>query len=147
VTGTATASKDGLLLAASSTASFTLDHPYGYLCTRWGPATAEGGMVWRRQDATNYYLVTSTGILHCINGTLYRFHTFTNPLVSGDHVVVQNRADTIRVYVNGVSVAYYFADLYKTAKAVGFLSTAAGSSQFRYIAFQPMVSDPILPTA
>jgi hypothetical protein len=147
VTGTATASKDGLLLAASATASFTLDHPYGYLSTRWGPATAEGGMVWRRQDATNYYLVTSTGVLYCAGGTLFRFHTFTRPLVSGDHVVVQNRADTIRVYVNGVSVAYYFADFFKTAKSVGFLSPAAGTSQFRYIAFQPMVSDPILPTA
>lgn len=147
VTGTATGSKDGLLLAASSTASFTVDQPYGVLTTRWGTATAEGGLVWRKVDANNHYLVTSTGVWHKIGGTLTRFHTFTTPLVSGNHVAVQNWKDKIRVWVNGVSQAFYFADFHQTAKGVGFLSPAAGTSQFRYIAFQPMVSDPILPTA
>ncbi|MFD8654186.1 hypothetical protein [Streptomyces mirabilis] len=146
VTGTATASKDGLLLAANATASFNVDQPYGVLCTRWGPATAEGGLVFRKVDANNHYLVTSTGVWHKIAGTLTRFHTFTTPLTSGTHVAVQNVKDTIRVYINGVSVAFYIADFHKTGKGVGFLSPAAGTSQFRYIAFQPMVTTPILPT-
>jgi hypothetical protein len=146
ITGTATASKDGLLLAANSTATFTLAHQYGVLCTRWGTATAEGGLVVRRKDANNYYLITSTGIAQRIGGVLTKFHTFTTPLTSGTHVAVRNWANRLRVYVNGVSVAYYLIDFLADGKGVGFLSPAAGTSQFRYLAFQPMVSDPILPT-
>jgi hypothetical protein len=93
LSGTVTASKDGVLLAANATASFNVDWQYGVLCTRWGTATAEGGLVWRKVDANNYYQVTSTGIWSCISGTLSKFHTFTTPLVSGDHVAVRNWAD------------------------------------------------------
>lgn len=146
LTGTVTGSKDGLLLAASSSAAFNVDQPYGVLSTRWGTATAEGGLVWRRADANNHYLVTSTGVWSKVAGVLSKFHTFATPLVSGNHIVVRNWSDKIRVYVNGVSQAFYTASLHPTAKGVGFLSPAAGTSQFRYIAYQPMVSDPILPT-
>lgn len=146
VTGTVTASKDGVLLAANATASFNVDWPYGVLSTRWGTATAEGGLVLRKVDANNYYQVTSTGIYHCQGGVLTKFHTFTTPLVSGNHVAVQNFKDRIRVWVNGVSVAYYFASLHTTARGIGFRSPAAGTSQWRYIAFQPLVSSIVLPT-
>ena len=100
----------------------------------------------RKVDANNYYQVTSTGIYHCQGGVLTKFHTFTTPLVSGNHVAVQNFKDRIRVWVNGVSVAYYFASLHTTARGIGFRSPAAGTSQWRYIAFQPLVSSIVLPT-
>jgi hypothetical protein len=147
LSGTVTGSKDGVLLAANATASFSVDWQYGVLCTRWGTATAEGGLVWRKVDANNYYLITSTGIWSCISGALSKFHTFTTPLTAGTHVAVRNWADKVRVYINGVSVAYYTVTTLAAGKGVGFRSPAAGSSQFRYIAYQPMVSDPILPTA
>jgi hypothetical protein len=146
LTGTVTASKDGVLLAANATASFNVTQPYGVLCTRWGTATAEGGLVFRRVDANNYYQVTSTGIYHCINGTLTKFHTFTTPLANGSHVAVRNWANQIRVYVNGVSQAFYVANYHGTGTGFGFRSPAAGTSQWRYIAFQPLVSDPVFPT-
>jgi hypothetical protein len=146
-TGTVTASKDGILLAASATAAFTLDWPYGVLCTRWGTATAEGGLVLRKVDANNYYIVTSTGLTRYNSGVATRIHTFTTPLVAGDHVAVRNWADQVRVWVNGVSQAFYQAPFHATGKGVGYLSPAAGTSQFRYIAFQPLVTDPVMPTS
>jgi hypothetical protein len=146
VTGTVTASKDGVLLAANATASFNVDWPYGALSTRWGTATAEGGLVLRKADANNYYQVTSTGIYRNVGGTLTKFHTFSTPIASGDHVVVRNWPDRIRVWVNGVSVAYYLAASHTQARGVGFRSPATGTSQWRYIAFQPLVSDIALPT-
>ncbi|MGW1436887.1 hypothetical protein ACWD7M_16750 [Streptomyces griseus] len=146
-TGTVTGSKDGVLLAASSSAYFNVSQPYGILSTRWGVATAEGGLLFRYTDANNYYLVTSTGIWRKVGGTTTQIHAFTSPLISGSHVVVRNWANQIRVWVNGVSVAYYNVTYHVTAKGVGFLSPASGSSQFRYIAYQPMVSDPVMPTS
>jgi hypothetical protein len=147
LSGTVTASKDGVLLAANATASFNVDWQYGVLCTRWGTATAEGGLVWRKVDANNYYQVTSTGIWSCISGTLSKFHTFTTPLVSGDHVAVRNWAGQIRVYVNGVSQAFYLVTTLANGKGVGFRSPAAGTSQWRYIHYQPLVTDPVMPTS
>ena len=91
--------------------------------------------------------MTSTGIWSCIGGTLAKFHTFTTPLVAGDHVAVRNWADKIRVYVNGVSQAFYLVTTLASGKGVGFRSPATGTSQWRYIHYQPMVSDPIMPTA
>jgi hypothetical protein len=147
LSGTVTGSKDGVLLAANATASFNVDWQYGVLCTRWGTATAEGGLVWRKVDAANYYQVTSTGIYSCVGGSLGKFHTFTTPLVAGDHVAVRNWADKIRVYVNGVSQAYYLATSHATGKGVGFRSPSTGTSQWRYLHFQPLVSDPVMPTS
>lgn len=147
LSGTVTGSKDGVLLAANATASFNVDWQYGVLCTRWGTATAEGGLVWRKVDANNYYQVTSTGIYSCIGGTLTKFHTFTTPLASGTHVAVRNWPGQIRVYVNGVSQAFYSVSSHATGKGIGFRSPSTGTSQWRYIHFQPLVSDPILPTS
>jgi hypothetical protein len=147
VSGTATASKDGVLLAANASASFNVDWQYGALSTRWGPATAEGGLVWRKVDNNNYYQVTSTGIYSCIGGTLNKFHTFTTPIASGDHVVVHNWPGKIRVWVNGSSQAYYTATTLANGKGVGFRSPSTGTSQWRYIHFQPWVSDLVFPTS
>lgn len=146
LTGTVTSSKDGILLAANATASFTVPQPYGVLTTRWGPATAEGGLVFRRVDANNFYQVTSTGIYHCIGGALTKFHTFATPLTSGTHVAVRNWPGQIRVWVNGVSQAFYFATFHGTGNGFGFRSPSTGTSQWRYVHFQPLVSDPVFPT-
>lgn len=146
LTGTVTASKDGILLAANATASFTVPQQYGVLTTRWGPATAEGGLVLRRVDANNYYQVTSTGIYSCVGGTLTKFHTFTTPLTSGAHVAVRNWANQIRVWVNGVSQAFYTVNNHATGNGFGFRSPSTGTSQWRYVHFQPLVTDPVFPT-
>ncbi|MDQ1041417.1 hypothetical protein QFZ75_007919 [Streptomyces sp. V3I8] len=146
VSGTATASKDGVLLAASAMATFNVAHPYGILATRWGTSTTEGGLVFRRQDANNYFMVTANGLWRSVGGVLGRFQTFPTLLVPGDHVTVRNWADRVRVWINGVSVAYFLASDFPTAAGVGFRASPSGTSQWRYIAYQPMVSDPVLPT-
>ncbi|MFI0967052.1 hypothetical protein ACH4S8_37560 [Streptomyces sp. NPDC021080] len=147
LSGTVTGSKDGILLAANATASFNLDWQYGVLTTRWGTATTEGGLVWRKVDANNYYQVTSTGLWSCIGGTLTKFFNFTTPLVAGDHVAVRNWPGQIRVYVNGVSRTFLLVTTLASGKGVGFRSPSTGSSQWRYLHFQPLVSDPVMPTS
>ncbi|MFE0490193.1 hypothetical protein [Streptomyces griseoaurantiacus] len=146
LTGTVTGSKNGVLLAANAAASFTLAHPYGLLCTQWGTAVAEGGLVFRRVDASNYYQVTSTGLYSVVGGTQTKFFTFPTPIAAGAHVAVRNWANQFRVYVNGVSVAFFTASFHAAGAGVGFRSPAAGTSQWRYLAFQPMVTSPTLPT-
>ncbi|QDN94869.1 hypothetical protein FNV58_00650 (plasmid) [Streptomyces sp. RLB1-9] len=147
LSGTVTASKDGILLAANATASFNVDWQYGVLTTRWGTATAEGGLVWRKVDANNYYQMTSTGLYSCIGGTLTKFFTFTTPIAAGDHVAVRNWPGQIRVYVNGVSQTFLLVTTLANGKGVGFRSPSTGTSQWRYIHFQPLVSDPTMPTS
>lgn len=145
--GTVTAGKDGILLNAGSSAFFTAAHPYGLICTRWGAVTGGGALVLRRVDPNNYYQVTPTGISSCVGGTLTQFAVFPTPIASGDHVVVRNRPRQIQVYVNGIQTASYTVDSHITGTGVGFTSPAGGTSQWRYIAHQPLVSDPVLPTS
>lgn len=145
ITGTATASKNGLLLNASSSAVFTLANSYGLLCTKWGTAVAEGGLVFRRQDANNYYLVTSTGLWRYDAGVGTKIANFTVGLDAT--VVVNIHSDSYAVIVNGVQVVGFASTTYATAKTVGFLSPAAGTSQFRFIGFQPTLQTAALPTA
>jgi hypothetical protein len=145
LSGTVTGSKNGLQISTNGWATFPLAWPYGTLCTRWTGAT--GALVFRHVDNNNYYQVSSTGVYNNVAGTLTRFHTFTTPLVNGDHLAVRNWANKVQVYVNGVSVASYAVGFHSTGKNVGFRSSSGGSTQWSYIAFQPMVSDPILPAA
>ncbi|MFD7835580.1 hypothetical protein [Streptomyces sp. NPDC059761] len=146
ITGTATGSKDGLLLAASSTATFSVDAPHGYICTRWGPCQAGGGLVFRRSDASNYYIVTSTGVTRVTAGAPTVVATFTTPIANGDSVVVHNFPSLYRVYVNGSQKATSAITQGATAKGLGFLNPAGGTSQWRYIVHQPYPTDPIIPT-
>ncbi|MEU9405627.1 hypothetical protein AB0E08_07970 [Streptomyces sp. NPDC048281] len=147
LSGTVTGSKDGILLAANATASFSVAWPYGILCTRWGTATAEGGLVFRKQDANNYYQVTSTGIYSCIGGTLTKFYTFGTALTSGSHVAVKISPATLRVFNNGVQIANVAISSFQSATGVGFRSPSTGTSQWRYITYLPLVSDITLPTS
>lgn len=144
LTGTVTGSKNGLQISTSGSATFNVAWPYGVLCTRWTGAT--GALVFRYIDANNYYQLSSAGIYRMVGGTLTRFHTFSKAPVAGDHIAVRNWADRIRVYVNGVSVAYYTASYHKDAKGIGFRSSSSGATQWSYIAFQPLVSSIVLPT-
>lgn len=147
VTGTATASKDGVTLGASSSMFFSPSGgmSYGTICTKWSTSVAEGGVLFRRQDASNYYLVTSTGVWRNIAGVMTKTATFTIP--NGAYVAITNIRDTYVVRVNGVQVAALTSVLLNTATGIGFLSPAAGTSQFRYIAFQPSVTPPVMPTS
>lgn len=145
LTGAVTASKDGLQIPASGSATFNVNWPYGVLCTRW--TGASGALVFRRKDASNYYQVSSAGISRNSAGVLTQFHTFATPLAAGDYVAVRNWADRIRVYINGVSVAYYTASTLTDAKGIGFRSSSSGPTQWSYIVYQPLVSSIALPTA
>lgn len=147
LTGTVTGSKDGILLAANATASFSVPWPYGILSTRWGPATAEGGLVFRKQDANNFYQVTSTGVYYCEAGTLTKFFTFSTPLTSGSHVTVKISPTNLRVFVNGSLVANLSISRFQTATGIGFRSPSTGTSQWRYISYLPLSNDIVLPTA
>ncbi|PPS89496.1 hypothetical protein [Streptomyces sp. MH60] len=144
-TGTVTASKNGLAITASGSATFDVTWPYGVLCTRW--TGASGAVVFRRVDANNYYQLSSAGIYKNVAGVLTRFHVFTTPPAVGDHIAIRNWADRIQVFINGVSVAYYSVDSHAGGKGIGFRSSSAGSTQWSYIAFQPMASDAVLPAA
>jgi hypothetical protein len=147
LSGTVTGSKDGILLAANATASFNVPWPYGILCTRWGTATAEGGLVFRKQDANNFYQITSTGIYSCIGGTLTKFFTFTTALTSGSHVAAKVSPTNLRVFNNGVLIANVTISSFQTATGIGFRSPSTGTSQWRYITYLPLVSDIVLPTS
>lgn len=145
ISGTATASKDGVLLAASSRMSFTpASSPHGYICTQWGAADPEGGLVFRRVDDANYYLVTSTGLWRYEAGVGTKVADFT--VSADDHVVVQNWATYYGVFVNGVSVAVFTTTYWPDAGSIGFLSPSTGSSQFRYIGVQPVFDTPVIPS-
>ncbi|MCX4799538.1 hypothetical protein OG497_37415 [Streptomyces sp. NBC_01242] len=148
LTGTATASKTGLQLAASSSAVFNSAVPYGLICTRWGACQAQAGLQFRRQDASNYYILTSTGTTRYTAGVPAVNATFATPIQDGDHVVVHNYPTTYAVYVNGVQYAS-FSSLVQGhgATGIGFFNPAGGTGQWRYIAFQPHFTDPVLPTA
>ncbi|MGA5598432.1 hypothetical protein ACPCSE_29780 [Streptomyces cellulosae] len=143
--GTVTASKDGLLISTSGSATFNVDWPYGVVSTVW--ADTSGGFLFRWVDADNFYQVTTTGVFRSVGGTLTRFHTFATNLKIGDHVAVRNWPDSIRVFVNGVSVAYYSVGYHREGRGIGFRSGSSTSSQWRFITFQPLVSSPVLPTA
>jgi hypothetical protein len=148
ITGTATASKTGLQLAASSTATFSVQAPHGIISTRWGACQAQAGLQFRRQDATNYYIVTSTGISRYTNGAQTVNVTFTTPLKDGDHVVIYNFQTFYRAFVNGVQVAN-ISNLAQgfTASGIGFFNPAGGTSQWRYLVHQPYYTSPsALPT-
>ncbi|MFH8483109.1 hypothetical protein [Streptomyces sp. NPDC018055] len=148
ITGTATASKDGLLLAASSTAGFTTKVPHGLICTRWGVCQAQAGIRFRQQDASNYYLLTSTGTTRYTAGVPTSNIVFPVTIKNGDHVVIHNYRSQYVVYVNGVLFANFTGLVQGSAGAgVSFVNPAGGTSQWRYIAFQPYYNSPILPTA
>ncbi|MGW9067888.1 hypothetical protein ACWGQT_00350 [Streptomyces yangpuensis] len=145
LTGTATASKDGLLLAASSTATFTVQAPHGYISTRWGACQAQAGLVFRRQDASNYHIVTSTAVIRYTAGTPTTIATLEAPLANGAQVVLHNFPGFYRLFVNGVQKATGALSQGATATGLGFLNPAGGTSQWRYIVHQPYPNDPILP--
>lgn len=148
ITGTATASSNGLLLAASSNASFSPPTPHGLTFTKWGTVQSGGGLMVRRTDANNYYLITSAGAYRYTGGALAStLTTFSTPLVSGDNIAVRNLANQLLVYVNGQIRLNVAPSQGPTAAGIGFLNPAGGTSQFRYIAFQPLPNDPILPTS
>lgn len=147
LTGTVTASKNGISLSANSTASFNVTWPYGILCTRWSTAVAEGGLVFRKQDANNYCQITSTGIDSCVGGTLTRLYTFTTPIAAATDVTVKIAPAAIRVYVNSVAVVTLSLTTLATAKGIGFRSPSTGTSLWRYITYLPLVTDITLPTS
>ncbi|MEU6362264.1 hypothetical protein [Streptomyces albidoflavus] len=148
VTGTATASRNGLQLAASSTATFTVQAPYGLICTRWGPCQTLAGVLFRYQDANNYYLATSTGVSRRVGGTNFTATPLTTPIQEGDHVVISNTRDYFRVFVNGIQSAYVGPlTSGATAGGVGFLNPAGGTSQWRYLVHQPIPSVHSIPTS
>ncbi|MFE6000319.1 hypothetical protein ACFQ6C_26220 [Streptomyces sp. NPDC056454] len=148
ITGTATASKDGLLLAASSSASFNTRVPHGLICTRWGVCQAQAGLRFRQQDANNYYLLTSTGTTRYTAGSPTSNIVFPVTIKSGDHVVIHNYRSQYKVYVNGALFANFTALVQgSAATGVSFYNPAGGTSQWRYIGFQPYFNSPILPTA
>ncbi|MEV7675139.1 hypothetical protein [Streptomyces sp. NPDC088752] len=147
VSGTATASSAGLTLAASSSARFSSAVPYGLICTRWGAGQAQAGIQFRRQDASNYYLLTTTGTFRYTAGSPVTNSTFTTPIQSGDHVVVHNFPTFYAVYVNGVQYARINnLSQGQGATGIGFTNPAGSTSQWRYIAFQPYFTAPVLPT-
>lgn len=142
--GTVTGSKDGVLMAANSSLYFNPASPHGYIATRWGATfAAEGGLIFRRQSSGNYYLLTSTGIWRYESAVGTKMATFSVPAHA--HVVVQNFRGSYGVWVNGVLMAAYTTTYWPTAGGMGFVSPAAGSSQFRYIGFQPRPQRPVLP--
>ncbi|MET7363289.1 hypothetical protein ABZS76_33295 [Streptomyces sp. NPDC005562] len=148
ITGTATASKNGLQLAASSTATFIVQAPHGYTCTRWGVTQAQAGLMFRRQNSTNYYILTSTGTARYTNGTPVAHATFTTPLKDGDHVIIVNGPTYYQVFVNGMQVAAFTALVQgESAGGIGFFNPAGGTSQWRYLVHQPVFTAPSLPTA
>lgn len=148
IVGTATASSSGLQLGASSTALFDVVAPHGMLCTQWGPVQSGGGLVFRRQDANNYYIVTTTGVYRYTAGALSStLTTWTTPLANGDDVVVRNLPGQASVFVNGVMKLNSSLSQGSTATGMGFLSPSTGTSLWRYVAFQPVPNDPILPTS
>jgi hypothetical protein len=147
LSGTVTASKNGILVSANATATFTVAWPYGLLCTRWGTAQAEGGLVLRMQDANNYYQVTSTGVYYCQAGTLTKFFSFSTPIAANSDVVVKNGPTFVLVYVNGALVANLTVSRFTTAAGIGFRSPSTGSSTWGYITWLPLVSDIVLPTS
>ncbi|MGW7100373.1 hypothetical protein [Streptomyces sp. NPDC054838] len=148
VTGTATIDKDGLLLAASSTATFIVQAPHGLICTRWAACQAQAGLVFRRQDASNYFIVTSTGVTRYTAGVPSILATFTAPLADGDEVVLHNAPTSYRLLVNGTQTASLTGLTQgSTAAELGFSSPSSGPSRWRYIVHQPYPNDPILPTA
>lgn len=145
-TGTVTGSKDGVLMAASSSMYFTPASPHGYIATRWGSTfAAEGGLIFRRQGAGNYYLLTSTGVWRYEASVGTKIISFSIP--ANAHVLVQNFRSSYGVWVNGAQATVQSTTYWPTAGGIGFLSPAAGSSQFRYIGFQPRPQSPILPTS
>ncbi|MFF7198198.1 hypothetical protein ACFZAM_31380 [Streptomyces sp. NPDC008079] len=146
-TGTATGSKDGVLLAASSTLTWTVRAPHGLICTKWGTVATEGGVLLRRQDAANYYLITSTGAWIYTGGVGTKFATWTTPLAAEDNVVIRNLPSQLVVYVNGIQIGNFTVGSFSNATGLGLLSPASGSSAFRYIAFQPLPNPVILPTS
>ncbi|WP_428957966.1 hypothetical protein [Streptomyces sp. cg35] len=147
ITGTATASKNGLLLAASSTASFTVQAPHGIISTRWGATQANAGVMFRRQDASNYYIVTANAVVRYTGGAAFTNVAFGSPLQDGDHVVIHNFPTFYRVYVNGVLRAFTQSLVQgATANGVGFFNPAGGTSQWRYLVHQPYFTEPTMPT-
>lgn len=148
LTGTVTASKNGLLLNASSSAFFNVRNPYGYICTKWGAVATGGGVVFRRQDASNYLLLTSTALVKVVAGVSTTLFTFTlGPWGVDADVVIHNEPSRVTVCVQGVvqnsalSVASF-----STATGIGFISPSGGTSQFRYVAFQPQPNTAVVPT-
>ena len=146
LTGTVSASKNGILLSASSTALFTVPEAHGLICTKWGTVATGGGVVIRRQDASNYYLVTSTGIVRYTAGTPTTVFTYTTPIAADANVVIYHLPAGVGVYADGVLYANWGLASFTGATTMGFLSPAAGTSQFRYIAFQPIPNPAVIPT-
>lgn len=148
LTGTVTASKNGILLAASSTAYFNVAAPHGLVATRWGAVQSGGGLLLRRTDASNYYLLSSTGLYRYTAGVLSNtLVTFTTPLATGDYVTLRNLPNQMLVWVNGQQVANVSPSQGSTSTGIGFLSPSSGSSQFRFIGFQPLVNLLTQPTS
>lgn len=148
ITGTVTGSKDGVLLAASSSASFTVTQPYGVICTRWGTSVATGGgLVLRRQDASNYLLLTSTALVKVVAGVSTTITSLPLSINAGANVVVRNTPTYISVYVDGSRYGTVInTTQFAAAAGLGFISPAAGTSQFRYLLLQPLPNPATLPS-
>ncbi|GAA1978788.1 hypothetical protein GCM10009738_66530 [Kitasatospora viridis] len=158
VTGTATASKDGVLLASGSSMFVTPNRGSGWLVTRFGAVAAAGGLVFRRQDASNYLMLTQSGQIQAVvGGTATTIATLpgSTSITAETDVVLRFNGSTLACNLSsgaslgdvanlttGVPIGPYFPQ----AKGVGLLSPAGATSQFRYFYFQPDYDLPVLPT-
>lgn len=107
--------------AADGTASLTLAEA----------AAANGGIVFRLQDANNYWLWTAAGTLYEVNAGAFtvRASAFHSP-VAGDVIGVTTAGEDIQCLMNGVAVVEYSSAFLAAATRWGARCNADPADRF-----------------
>lgn len=158
ISGTATGSANGVLLASSSSMWCT---PFrssgGWISARFGSVAPLGGLVFRRLNDFNYLVLTQSGALNAvIGGTANTLFTLPSSIPTDAEVVLRYNATTAAIVVNYGAIAVGDMANLKTGidisgqitngTDVGFVNPPGSTSQFRYLYHQPEYTVPVLPT-